>query len=202
MIIVVEGPSAAGKTTWASRFAPELVVPENRPMRPPPDDPSAAARFWANHGAARWAQAERLERMHGMAVCDTDPLKLHYPWSLWRIDELDEAELRAQIAAYREAVADGRIGFADRYYVEIPGDELLIRRKTGDAARRRRNFAIHARLGEPLREWYAAIALLRPGSVFWSYPAELPAPAPSQNDRWPGDVLTFDRLVERVTDAD
>jgi hypothetical protein len=198
MIIVVEGPSAAGKTTWAARFAPELVVSESRPMHPPPSESAAAARYWADLGSDRWVEAERIERQHGIAVCDTDPLKLHYAWSLWRIGELDEADLRRQIVAYREAVAEGRLGFADRYYVEIPAADVLAERKARDASRGRRNFALHVRLGDPMQEWYGAIEELRPGSVVWSYPARLPGRLPRQTDQWPGDIVTFDRLTERL----
>lgn len=197
MIIVVEGPSAAGKTTWASRFASEQVVRENRPVNAPPDDPVAAAGLWADLGAQRWAQAARIERAAGIAVCDTDPLKLHYAWSLWRIGECDESELRAQIAAYRQAVTDGRIGFADRYAVEIPDAITLGRRRAADAVRRRRNFDLHSRLGEPLREWYSAIEKLRPGSVTWSYP-EMTDMQPSPTSRDRHSLEDFDALMETL----
>jgi hypothetical protein len=140
-------------------------------------------------------------RTHGIAVCDTDPLKLHYAWSLWRIGEFDEGDLRRQIVAYREAVAEGRLGFADRYCVEIPAADVLAERKVNDALRRRRNFDLHARLGEPLREWYGAIEELRPGCVVWNYPARLPGRLPRQTDHWPGDIVTFDRLTERLIEA-
>ncbi len=88
-------------------------------------------------------------------MCDTDPLKLHYSWSLWRIGAGSRLVLQRQVDAYREMMGGHRIGFADAYLVSIPDPEVLELRRTGDRGRRRRNFALHARLGEPLREWYA-----------------------------------------------
>ena len=84
MIIVVEGPSASGKTTWIQTHALDGVVAESAPADPP-EDASAAALFWAENGARRWEQAIATEQRAGISVCDTDPLKLHYGWSLWRI---------------------------------------------------------------------------------------------------------------------
>jgi len=84
VIIVVEGPSASGKTTWIQTHALDGVVAESA-LADPPEDASAAALFWAENGARRWEQAIATEQRAGISVCDTDPLKLHYGWSLWRI---------------------------------------------------------------------------------------------------------------------
>ncbi|HEY1985895.1 MAG TPA: hypothetical protein VGG85_10815, partial [Terracidiphilus sp.] len=48
-------------------------------------DPVGAARFWVEQGARRSMAARAMERSSGIAVCDTDPLKLHYVWSLGQI---------------------------------------------------------------------------------------------------------------------
>jgi hypothetical protein len=88
MIIVVEGISAAGKTTWCHKHAAEVTIPETGPCGGAPDpvlDPHGAARFWVEQGARRWTAACEMERSRGITVCDTDPLKLHYAWSLWQI---------------------------------------------------------------------------------------------------------------------
>jgi hypothetical protein len=98
-------------------------------------------------------------------------------------------------------VGEGRLGFADRYFVEIPDTDVLAERKADDASRGRRNFALHVRLGDPMQEWYHAIEELRPGSVAWAYPARLPWRQPRQTEHWPGDVVTFDRLTERLMGA-
>jgi len=45
VIIVVEGPSASGKSTWIQTHAPDGVIAETRPVADPPEDASAAARF-------------------------------------------------------------------------------------------------------------------------------------------------------------
>jgi hypothetical protein len=194
MIIVVEGPSASGKTTWAQAHAREVLVPEASPSGDPPSDSHAAARFWAENGAARWEQAVATEQRAGMAVCDTDPLKLHYAWSLWRIGAASESEFRLQAVAYREMVVDRRIGFADAYLVSIPDQEALALRRTGDTSRRRSNFGLHSRLGEPVREWYAALEEVRPGSVRWSYPkVGIGPPKDAARPRY--DLASYDALI-------
>jgi len=78
MIVVVEGISAAGKTTWCHKHAAEVTIPEAGPCDGAPDpvlDPRGAARFWVEQGARRWTAACEMERSRGIAVCDTDPLK-------------------------------------------------------------------------------------------------------------------------------
>lgn len=197
VIIVVEGPSASGKTTWGQAHAPDVVVAESAPADPP-EDASSAARFWAENGARRWEQAIATEQRAGVSVCDTDPLKLHYSWSLWRIGAGSSQVFKRQVDAYREMMSDRRIGFADAYFVSIPDPEVLELRRTGDLGRRRRNFALHARLGEPLREWYAALEEVRPGSVRWGFPDEgVGQPVESGRPRY--DLEAYDALIRRFT---
>ncbi len=197
MIIVVEGPSAAGKTTWARTHAAAVLVPEAAPSADPPGDPGLAARFWVEIGASRWSEAVTTERTQGTAVCDTDPLKLHYAWSMCRIGAISISDLAEQVAAYRSSVVAGRLGFADHYLVAIPDTETLDSRKTGDGSRRRRNFDMHRQLGGPLREWYAGVDAARPGSVTWGFPiggvSDLPV---TSRPRY--DVAAFDAIVARL----
>jgi hypothetical protein len=197
VIIVVEGPTAAGKTTWCEAYAREGLVAEVRPSVDPPLDPSASARFWAEHGASRWQEAIRIEQRAGTAVCDTDPLKLHYPWSLWRIGAADQAEFEQQAAAYRESMADQRIGFADAYLVSIPDAAALDLRRSGDSNRRRRNSPLHVQLRQPLREWYAALEQVRPGSVRWAFPDEGVPAVGATMDRY--ELESYDALIRLVT---
>jgi hypothetical protein len=200
MIIVLEGPTAAGKTTWGVRHAGAVLVPETGAGREPPDGVQAAARFWAEGGAQRWKHASEIESRAGVAVCDTDPLKLHYSWSLCRIGVGNANDFRQQAAAYREMIATSQLGFADRYFVEIPDLKTLETRRTIDLSRRRRNFELHARLGTPLREWYTAIEELRPGSVTWRFPQGgiegLTAVARPRHE-----LEAFDALVEHMSRA-
>lgn len=68
-----------------------------------------------------------METSRELAVCGTDPFKLHYAWSLWRIGEMDHSVWRHEAAAARLAFEQGKLGFADLYLVEIPGGgELLV----------------------------------------------------------------------------
>ena len=194
MIVVVEGPSAAGKTTWVDANGGQSIVPEEPAHSP--DDPRAAARFWAAHGAERWARALAVERATGLAVCDTDPLKLHYAWSMWRIGAGTAEELEPQVDAYRQAVADRRLGFADRYLVTIPDAETLAGRRDADTSRRRRNFEAHSRLGKPLREWYAALEDVRPGSVLWDLDPEALNAGGARPGRY--RLEDFEALLERL----
>jgi len=53
VIVVEEGPTESGKTTWAMTNAGDVLLPEAIPTAAPPRDARAAARFWADNGAAR-----------------------------------------------------------------------------------------------------------------------------------------------------
>lgn len=173
MIVVVEGPSAAGKTTWCRQHAPGFVT-EYAPTGSEPDgsDLAAQAAYWTTVNTGRWAQARTLEARTGVAVCDSDPLKLHYSWSLAQIGAATRSRFDHEAAQVRRAFAAGALGFADLVLVSIPPLAVLCERRDADPTRRRRSFDLHARLGEHLRAWYQAVDALEPGRVLWQLPAD------------------------------
>ncbi len=196
MIVVVEGPSAAGKTTWARTHRPARVVPEG--VHHPPDGVVASADFWTEVHAERWRAALELERASGLAVCDTDPFKLHYTWCKWMIGEESREVWLAHRALHRRALREHRLGFADLVLCEIPDPDELLRRKEGDPHRRRRNFSLHARLAEPLRCWYRALDAVEPGRVQWQFPIDDASwrHTPVRHNRYALDF--FDSLLDAL----
>jgi len=195
MIIVVEGISASGKTSWCVRHGAGHLVPENT-HRDSPDDPCAAADFWTARNAERWQAALAMERATDLAVCDTDPLKLHYIWCLYRIGEAREEDWRLQLAATRDAIRQQRLGFADCYLVNDIAPDLARERARADPARQRRRFELHVRLQPLLMEWYRTLDTVLPGRVQFGFPAAAPAPAES-GERY--DLGAFDRMTARLS---
>jgi len=181
MIIVVEGPTAAGKTSWVTAHHSQVAIWEYRSAGNEPDrstDPETAARFWAEANAERWQQALDTENVHGLAVCDTDPFKLHYVWGLWWLGEVDTAVWEAEARINRKHFETGRLGLADLVLCEMPDLGVLQNRRAGDRTRTRRNFDLHVRLAEPLRRWYETMDRLEPGRVRWALPPDGSTPAP------------------------
>ncbi|MBF4567677.1 hypothetical protein ITJ57_02760 [Plantibacter sp. VKM Ac-2880] len=200
MIVAVEGPSAAGKTTWCRAAAAEFVA-EYAPTGEEPDgsDPEAQARYWTGVNGDRWSQAIALERRVGVALCDSDPLKLHYSWCLARIGEAPVARFLHELAAVRAAMLRCQIGFADAVLLTLPDEPALRRQKNGDRTRSRRTFDLHVRLRGPLEEWYRTVDQLRPGTVIWELPrtgAEDLVPAVQDEDRY--DVHLLDALASEL----
>jgi hypothetical protein len=197
VIVVVTGPSAAGKTTWCRQHFPENTVPEYVPSSDdlPGPDPAVQAAFWSEINSRRWLQALHQERASAVAVCDDDPLKLHYSWSLARIGALSWQQWQAEVDAHRLAVAAGKLGFADLILVSVPAEEELRRRRDADPTRQRRNFDLHIRLIEPLREWYQAVERVGAARVLWELPpAGLPVGLPQpREDRC--DPAVYDAVV-------
>jgi hypothetical protein len=195
VIVVVEGPTAAGKTTWCQRQVGRFVA-GYVPTGTEPVDGHALARHWARVSMRRWAEAEDLERIDGVAFCDTDPVKLHYSWGMAALGLAPRAQFDRELAVIRVAFQTGRLGFADAVLVGLPDLETLQRQRDRDPTRRRRNFATHVQLREPLRQWYATLDSLDPGRVIWDLPADgvpkLPAPRP---------VRTSLALLDSLIDA-
>ncbi|OJF09360.1 hypothetical protein [Couchioplanes caeruleus] len=193
MIVVVEGPTAAGKTSWCRRYVGRSVA-EHRMTGREPTDAVALARHWVRAGVQRWSAALDLEREDGIAFCDTDPVKLHYAWGMAALGLAPRAQFDRELAVTREAFRSGRLGFADAVLVSLPDTATLQRRRDEDQTRRRRNFAAHVQLREPLQHWYAALESLSPGRVVWELPvAGMPALPEPRADRCAVEVL--DALV-------
>ena len=138
MIVVVEGASAAGKSTWCAAHARGLTVPELRLPDPRAAfglDEGQAAMFWSHANAARWRLALDMEAQNGTAVCDTDPFKLHYVWCLWRIGEGSRERFLEEPLTKGEHVTvefDGTVGYGSSFLEEAfggavrPSDHALV----------------------------------------------------------------------------
>ena len=70
VIVVVTGPSSAGKTTWCRQHYPDELVSEYAPTGREPDDsdPAAQADYWSEVNCQRWSQATHTESERGLAV--------------------------------------------------------------------------------------------------------------------------------------
>ncbi|MDO9417917.1 hypothetical protein [Pararhizobium sp.] len=176
MIIVVEGVSAAGKTTWCRKHAASMLVRESYPTARPnwKDGEQTAAEGWTDWNAGRWAAALSMETAQGVAVCDTDPLKAHYNWCLWQIGEAPQSYWLAQLEATREAFRQQRMGFADLYLFKTIDAKTARHQRDADTVRDRSNFDLNVRLNEPLMAWYATIEKSVPGKVLWMLPDAMP----------------------------
>lgn len=195
----MEGPSAAGKSTWCRRHSTNFVA-EHVPTGSEPDgtDTSSQGGFWTEVNCRRWTQATSLEARTGIAICDSDPLKLHYSWSLSRIGAAPWSRFVDELAAVRRAFHAETLGFADLVLVSIPPPAVLRAQRLGDPTRSRRSFELHARLSASLRAWYGAIDALHPGRVVWEFPSgglpsSMPPPRPSRSD-----VSLLDELVDTL----
>jgi hypothetical protein len=164
MLVVVEGISAAGKSSWASRFAPAVL---NEISGSPSEamDMAAVGQFWSHKQSERWQRALELEQLHEIVCFDTDVLKIHYPWCLWQIGQSTRDLWMANVLASRKRIAQKQLGFADLIVLLEPPVDVVRQQKVNDKMRRRSNFEAHVRLSEPLRRWYMLLEALSPDSV-------------------------------------
>ena len=201
MIIVVEGPSGAGKTTWCRTHGGVNALLEAPPDHSTvPTEPQAAARFWVERNVARWEEVLAREARDGLVVVDTDPFKLHYVWSLWLTGQATKIEWELQRDAARDAFAQGRYALADIFLVADVEEATLRTRRAADATRTRRNFEIHVKLREATIAWYRAIDGFEPGRVLFGLPASGITPAliaKGKRARRSGPEL-FDQLMRAL----
>ena len=162
-----------------------------------PGDGQALARHWARVSIKRWADAVGLERADGIAFCDTDPVKLHYAWGMAALGLAPRATFDRELALVRTAFVSGRLGLADAVLVSMPDAEVLQARRDADETRRRRNFATHVQLREPLRQWYETLDSLEPGRVIWGLPDEGVPKLPEPRAHRTGGGL-LDALVDAL----
>jgi hypothetical protein len=202
VIVVVEGPSGAGKTTWCrahgGRFALLEELPDHATV---PAELEAQARFWVERNVARWKQVVQREKRDGLVVVDVDPFKLHYVWTLWRSGQASEREWDLQREASRAAFSAGEYALADLYLVSDIDEVTLRARRDADTTRTRRGFDTHVLLRPSLLRWYRAIDDIEPGRVLFSLPdsgltPDLLAIGPRRVRS--GSAL-FDRLMHALT---
>lgn len=187
VIVVVEGPSAAGKTTWCARHASNWL-PE--PGRGPIDE---VLRYQID----RWRDAVRRDATGELVVLDGDPVKLYYSWASRRVGSMTEAEWDTVAATTRRHFVDGDYGLADLVLYADPGENELRRRKHADHTRSRRNFELHMAMTPFFFQWYRSISDLDPTRVVWEHPDHGLTPellALGRRERRSAPEL-FDRLV-------
>ena len=201
MIVVVEGPSGAGKTTWCRTHAGANALLEAPPDHSTvPTEPEAAARFWVERNVARWQEVLAREARDGLVVVDTDPFKLHFVWTLFRTRQVSEVEWTTQRDVARDAFASERYALADLFLVSNIDDGTLRARRETDPSRTRRNFERHLLLRDSLLRWYSAIDRLEPGRVVFDFPAAGITPdliAKGKRNRRSGREL-FDELMSEL----
>jgi hypothetical protein len=201
VIIVVEGPSGAGKTTWCRTHGGANALLEALPDHATvPTDPPAAARFWVERNVARWQEVFEREKRDGLVVVDTDPFKLHFVWTLYRTGQATEIEWTMQRDAARDAFTAGRYALADLFLVSDVDDATLRARRDADASRTRRNFERHVQLRDGLMRWYSAIDRLEPGRVVFGLPADGISPGLLAKGKraTPSGLQLFDRLMNEL----
>ena len=168
MIIAIEGPSAAGKTTWCHTHCPHGWVEEAPYHIAAPDlyaDPDDVARFWVQHNSGSWQRALELEREHGVAVCDGDPFHLYFSWALWKAGALDARLFEIESNLYRPAFEKKQMGFVDHVlWLEVPIDDLRLRARA-DTTRRRKRHETYLSLLPWMKKWFDARESILPGTV-------------------------------------
>jgi len=137
-----------------------------------------------------------LEAQVGTAICDSDPLKLHYSWCLAWVGAAPWVRFEQELAQARQAFIHGELGFADLVLITVPDVATLRAQRSADSSRRRRSFQLHRTLREPLRAWYLAVDALEPGRVVWHLPAEGLPHLPGGPRARRTDPTRLDRLVD------
>lgn len=177
MIVVVEGPSASGKTTWCRRHAPRWL----------PEPGAGTMDEILRYQIHRWRQALEADAMDEVVVLDGDPFKLYYSWAERKIGRLSDLEWSSIADTTRVDFVTGDLGVADLVLYSDPSEDELRRRQEGDATRTRRNFERHMVMRPFFRRWYEAVARLDPARVVWAHPP----------DGLTGDLLAVGRRPSR-----
>jgi hypothetical protein len=130
------------------------------------------AEYWAEENSRRWLMARAISERHGWIVCDTDPFKLHWSWTLW-VAELSSREYWQRCReSTRQAFEDGRLGLPDLVFFADLDVDTLRRQKAADHTRARSRHEMHILISPALKCWYRAMAALDPGRVEFRLPLD------------------------------
>ncbi|ATA99609.1 hypothetical protein [Sinorhizobium meliloti] len=200
MIIVVEGISAAGKTTWCKSHGQSNLIPETFPAdrKAQPLTGIETAQYWTDWNAKRWGDALQMEREKGRAICDTDPLKLHYSWCLCQIGALPKRQWELQLQATRTALQEKQLGFADAYFVKVIDYQTAKQQCEEDTCRVRDRFELHFRLQPFLVHWYELLEKALGGRVLLTLPDDGLPPDVIPLNELRYDINVFDRFVSSL----
>jgi hypothetical protein len=157
MLIVVEGPSAVGKTTLLELVPADRVIGEEALLVPPGTDSLGSLPYAVESSVRRWERLLEAEARHGRAYADSDPLKLYYDFARTAVGELDRGVYDAGWRLMARAMDERRISFADRVVFIYASRGTLAKRRAADATRRRGKFALHVRLAPAIEAYYAAL---------------------------------------------
>lgn len=175
MIVVIEGISAVGKTTYSQAFGAAHHVPEFPETGTPPVAYAPAeelAQYWIEHNIRRFQAALEAEAKHGFAICDTEPFKSHFDWCMAKAGFKNMDVFNAAMPLAREAIDQRRIGFGDLYFVKHIAPDLARAQKEGDPTRTRRRFDMHLALQPYLMRWFETLSEVLPGCVEFDFPAK------------------------------
>jgi hypothetical protein len=206
MIIVVEGISAAGKTTYSRRFGEPFCVSEFEAEGAIPgmqDAPRVHAEYWLQHNIRRFRAALAIEAERGFSICDTEPFKSHFDWCMARAGFKSMEVFNEAMPLARAAIAAGEIGFADRYLVKHIEPDVARAQKEGDKTRSRRRWDMHLALQPHLIAWFEALAGVIPDRVQFQWPEpedvlrDIQSRTPEENPRR-FDVSILDDLLDRL----
>jgi hypothetical protein len=149
---------------------PPIASPPSGASDHLPADPSAVAEYWASENARRWSTARDISDRYGWVVCDTDPFKLHWSWTLWvkGLSSLEYWQRCREVT--RQAFEDGRLGLPDLVFFADLDAQTLRRQKAADLTRTRRRHEMHVSIAPALKRWYSAMAKLDPTRVQFGLP--------------------------------
>jgi hypothetical protein len=214
MIIVVEGPSAVGKTTLLRQLPASHVISEDwvalgfPPEQWPNLDTPAGQAFGVRASSHRWKLLCDVEHQFGSAYADTDPLKLYYQFALALHGTRSRAQLQTTFDYCRHALETEQLGFADTVVFLRASPATLRSRKQQDASRQRRRFDLHVELIDAFAHYYALLEQIRPGTVTFHDTDQdgttatiLSCPLPQHPPYARFDVHTFDALRDAVFHA-
>jgi len=83
----------------------------------------AIAQFWTVINSKRGRTALHVDATTGIAICDTDPLKLHYDFCLLRIGEIRIDQMDADHRAARDAMSERRLGVGGQHELPAGGHQ-------------------------------------------------------------------------------
>lgn len=199
LIIGVQGPSAAGKSTLCARLARDLGGEVVHELAESPDwtglplaEPADERELLSNRQAFLDYECRRWRR--ALAVAETRPAIFDTEWIgqlLWGLcdlqvtyPQLDGRRLvRETVALYRERVAAGELGCCDAIILLDPDEDAVRLRRAADPTRRRRNFERNLRVAalqhpywDALRPFFASRLIVAPDGAAVSVPPVAPLP--------------------------